>query len=61
MTTPPTLVRLTLAHPEGLHARVAAMWVQGLRNCEVEVMVSWNGRTVIIGIHFYFSFQLCSN
>ncbi len=46
MTTPPTLVRLTLAHPEGLHARVAAMWVQGLRNCEVEVMVSWNGRTV---------------
>ena len=46
MTPPPTLVRLTLAHPEGLHARVAAMWVQSLRDCEVEVTVSWDGRTV---------------
>lgn len=46
MTTPPTLIRLTLAHPEGLHARVAAMWVRSLRNCEAEVTVSWDGRTV---------------
>ena len=46
MTPPPTLVRLTLAHPEGLHARVAAMWVRSLRDCEVEVTVSWDGRTV---------------
>ena len=46
MTPPPTLVRLTLAHPEGLHARVATMWVQSLRDCEVEVTVSWDGRTV---------------
>ncbi len=46
MTALPTLIRLTLAHPEGLHARVAAMWVQGLRDCEVEVTVSWDGRTV---------------
>ena len=46
MTPPPTLVRLTLTHPEGLHARVAAMWVQSLRGCEVEVTVSWDGRTV---------------
>ncbi len=46
MTTSPTLVRLTLAHPEGLHARVAAMWVRSLRTCEVEVTVSWDGRTV---------------
>ena len=46
MTPSPTLVRLTLAHPEGLHARVAAMWVRSLRDCEVEVTVSWDGRTV---------------
>lgn len=40
------LARLTLAHVEGLHARVAAMIVQTLRPFQAQVSVSWDGRTV---------------
>ncbi len=42
----PAVARLTLAHPEGLHARVAASFVQTLRNFQAEVTVGWEGRTV---------------
>ena len=43
---PPAAARLTLAHPEGLHARVAASFVQALRHFQAQVTVSWDGRTV---------------
>jgi phosphotransferase system HPr (HPr) family protein len=40
------VARLTLAHPEGLHARVAALCVQTLRDFQAEATVGWEGRTV---------------
>ena len=42
----PAAARLTLAHPEGLHARVAASFVQTLREFQAEATVGWEGRTV---------------
>ncbi len=42
----PAVALLTLAHPEGLHARVAASFVQALRNFQAEATVGWEGRTV---------------
>ncbi len=42
----PVAALLTLAHPEGLHARVAASFVQTLRNFQAEATVGWEGRTV---------------
>jgi phosphocarrier protein len=42
----PAAARLTLAHPEGLHARVAASFVQTLRDFQAEATVGWEGRTV---------------
>lgn len=42
----PVSARLTLAHSEGLHARVAATFVQTLRRFQAEATVSWGGRTV---------------
>ena len=47
MSDPPHVqARLTLTNKLGLHARAAAVFVRALSGLNVQVLVSWEGRTV---------------
>lgn len=43
---PISCTRLTLLNKQGLHARAAAAFIKALQGLDVEVLVSWEGRTV---------------